>query len=175
MKSTETTAAQGRAIALEILRSAENESDLGSLLEFGLGGSTFYGLAARRVKPGRKTRSLVLCGRSSSGPVSSTSLSGLKPQLFLDGDLPEVDAVAVAAQGLFEMARSLYLGAVQGADRSDLEVWLERGLQTNVRAVNERFIGAYAGDSSMIGIELAGSPVALCSFAPLNRLVLTDG
>lgn len=99
----------------------------------------------------------------------------MRPKLFLSSALSEIEAATAVAQGLFEMARSIYLGLVDGADPSDLDVWLSAGLPAAVQTVPPRFIEAYGNDRTMLRIDTADAPAALCSFTALRRLVLLDG
>lgn len=170
MKSVETTAAQGRAIALQVLRSADPD-ELRAILESGLPGGVFSALARKTAAPTTLKRRSFICGYSSG---STAGLSGLKPQIFLNDELPEVDAVSTVAVGLFEMARAIYLGAVAGSDPADLDVWITAGLPAEIKGVNPRFIAAYEDDRSMLKIDSSGASAALCSFAALRRLVLQD-
>lgn len=99
----------------------------------------------------------------------------MRPKLFLNRELPELELSTAVAQGLFEMARSIYLGLVNGADPSDLDVWLSAGLPAAVQLVPPRFIEAYGNDRTMLRIDTADVPAALGSFTALRRLVLLDG
>jgi len=168
MKSTETIAARGRAIALDIINSADGD-ELDRIMELGLPDGTFSELAARSASTAR--RILFVCEHAPRG----SGLSGLRPQLFIDGTLSEVERTASVAQGTFELARQLYLDTVSGADRSDLEVWIANGLRAEVRQVAPSFIAIYGSDRSMLKIGPSSAPRALSSFTPLRKLVLKDG
>jgi len=169
MKSTETIAARGRAAAQEIFDSANSE-DLDRIMDLGLPASTFTALAARALLR-EIEQPLFRCNRSSS----VRGLSGLTPQLFVDGSLSEVDQIAAVIEGTFELSRAIYLGAVRGADQSDLDSWIAGGLHSDVRLVAAGFVSAYGDDRSMLKIGSNEAPRGLGSFNALRRLVLKDG
>lgn len=168
MKSTETIATRGRSIALEILNSADGD-ELDRIMELGLPDGTFSELVSRSAPTAR--RIFFVCDYTPRG----SGLSGLRPQIFVDGSLSEAEQVAAVAQGTFELARQLYLDTVSGADRSDLDVWISNELRAEVRRVASNFIAVYGGDRSMLKIGPSKTPRALSSFTPLRKLVLNDG
>lgn len=169
MKSIETTVARARSVALEILSSANSE-ELTRLLELGLPGGIFSELASKTVAPSLRRKPSFICKHASP----AIELSGLRPQIFVNRNLPELDAVSTVAAGIFEMARSIYLQAVAGADPADLEVWISAGLPVQVKEVDRSFLAAYESDKSMLKIDMSGASAALCSFAPLRKLVIQD-
>lgn len=168
MKSNETIAAQGRAVAFEVLNSI-SELDFERVMDLGLPGSVFATLALR-TKPLPTSSKPFVCDHSP--PVRG--LSGLRPQIFLNSELSETEAIAAVGSGIFEMARAIYLGSVPGADAGDLDAWLSAELPLGLRAVGPSFIEAYGDDRSMLRIDSAEAPAALCSFTALRRLVLQD-
>lgn len=170
MYSHESTIARGRAVALEIL-SATAPDELQRILDLGLSEASFRRSLGRSTAVPVRSSFLPRCEQSSAAP----GLSGLRPKLFLNRELPELELSTAVAQGLFEMARSIYLGLVNGADPSDLDVWLSAGLPAAVQLVPPRFIEAYGNDRTMLRIDTADAPAALCSFTALRRLVLLDG
>lgn len=170
MKTTETTAARGSAIALEVLNSASG-NELDRIMDLGLPATVFTALAASLPPVTLRLTPFFDCDLR----VAPLGLSGLKPRIFLSNELSELEASSTVAIGLFEMARSIYLGELAGSDRSDLDVWVSSGLDAIVRRVSPRFISDYEDDRSMLRIEAQGSVAALGSFTALKRLVLQDG
>lgn len=168
MKSNESAIARGRAVALEILGSTYPE-ELERILDLGLSESSFRRSVELSAVPVRNSF-LPRC----EAPAAA-GLSGLRPKLFLSDELSETEVAITVASGLFEMARSIYLGIVNGADPGDLDVWLSAGLPATVETVPPRFIEAYGNDRTMLRIDTADAPAALCSFTALRRLVLLDG
>lgn len=172
MKSTETIASRARAIALEIFDNLQGD-ELERVMDLGLPGSVFLQLAvdSDATLQEEKPRQFFSCGPKHR----PSELSGLKPRIFLPSDLSIESAVALTTAGIFELARQLYLGRVGGADSSDLDVWISQKLSIELREVSEEFLVAYGNDRSMLGVTIANSGAALCSFTALRRLVLTDG
>ena len=170
MKSNESTIARGRSVAIKILSSTAPE-ELERILELGLSEGSFRVSIERSATVPVRGRFLPRCEQAAVQP----GLSGLRPKLFLSSALSEIEAATAVAQGLFEMARSIYLGLVDGADSSDLDVWLSAGLPAAVQLVPPCFIEAYGNDRTMLRIDTADAPAALCSFTALRRLVLLDG
>lgn len=170
MKSNESAIARGRSVAIEILSSSSPE-ELERILDLGLSESSFRSGVERSAAIPVRAHYLPRCEQ----PVTQAGLSGLKPKLFLSTALSELEISTAVAQGLFEMARSIYLGLVNGADPGDLDVWLSAGLPAAVQLVPPRFIEAYGNDRTMLRIDTADAPAVLCSFTALRRLVLLDG
>jgi len=166
MKSTETIAAQGCAAAQEIFATARGD-ELGRIMDLGLPRGVFSGLAARAIV--EKTAGPLFHCKFKVQP----GLSGLKPRLFIDGTLTELQQVAAVAEGTFELARKLYHSNED--DRSDLDAWLSAGLRSEVRTVAPAFIAVYGDDRSMLKIGPTETPWGLGSFKALRRLVLKDG
>lgn len=170
MKSNESTIARGRSVAIEIFSSTATE-ELERILDLGLSEGSFRVSVERSATVPVRGRFLPRCEQAAVQP----GLSGLKPKIFLSNELSEVEVSTAIAQSLFEMARSIYLGLVSGADQSDLDVWLSAGLPAAVQLVPPRFIEAYGDDRTMLRIDTADVPAALGSFTALRRLVLLDG
>lgn len=171
MKSLESTIRRARAIALELIWSA-NGVELERILDLGLPEQVFDKLALSSTAVLPRERHRIVCDYSQN---RITIGAGLRPQLFISNKLSEQSSVAAATAGIFELVRSLYSGEVEGADESDLAAWIDGHLQIQGRFVSPSFISAYGSDRSMLNIHSAGNPVALGSFTALRRLVLQDG
>ena len=170
MKSVKTTAARGSAIALEVL-SSMREDELDRIMDLGLPSSVFSALEELSPPTTPRLAPRFNCDLS----VASLGISGLRPRIFLSSELSDAESATAVAVALFEMSRSIYLGELKGADRSDLDVWIGSGLEAELRLVSPAFIAAYGDDRSMLKIESNGSAAALGSFGALKKLVLTDG
>lgn len=169
MKSTKSIINAGRQITLELLRSS-TQNELQRIMDLGLHYSTFARLASQKTIEKDRYLTIFNCRQK----IATSGLSGFKPRIFMNSNLSSSEAVTIISASLFEMARSIYNNEVPGADRSDLEVWINNELQIDISEVSPLFISSYNNDSSMIKVSNNDGNVALCSFTSLRRLVLTD-